>query len=91
MHRVRRIHRGSDTIPKDILFGSKDLQTVVVVDVVGGSSGCSILGMTKVTPPLPLTLLDSEDALLLVVVDDAALFLPFLATEKTFVDLSAFF
>lgn len=77
------------------MFGSKDLQLAVVEIVVvvddGGSSGCSIFGITNVTKLPPLTLLEAEGALLLVVVNTAALFLPFLGTEKTFVDLSAFF
>lgn len=83
-----------DCVPKkEILFGSEGLQLALAVAVVvsGGSSGCSILGITKVTPP-PLTLLDTQvAALLLVVVGAATLFLPFLVTEKTLVDLSAFF
>lgn len=77
---------------EDILFGSKGLQTIVVA--VDCSSGCSILGIIKVTPP---TLqLDAPAALLLLVaaVDatagTAACLLPFLGTDITLVDLSAF-
>lgn len=72
------------------LFGSGGLQTVAVT--VGCSSGCSILGITKLTPPP--TLLDVAADLLLSVVAAAAavaLFLPFLATDITLVALSAFF
>lgn len=82
------------------MFGSDDWQLVVVVQ---GSSGCSILGIVKVTPP-PM-LLEAAAVLLLVTVIVVAvvdavtvtaaaaaveLFLPFLATENTLVDLSAF-
>jgi len=75
---------------EETLFGSMaDLQLVVTVAVVG-SSGCSILGIIKVTPPPPATLLEAAETVLLLVVVDA-LFLPFLATENTLVDLSAFF
>lgn len=85
-------------VVKEALFGSDCWQLVVVVQ---GTSGCSILGIVKVT--LPPTLLEATVVLLLVVVvvvvavDAAvtvvaadALFLPFLATENTLVDLSAF-
>jgi hypothetical protein len=71
-----------------MLLGYKGLLTTAVVNE---SSGCSILGIINVTP-LPLTLLDVTGTLLLVVVAAvAALFLPFLATDITLVDLSAFF
>lgn len=64
-----------------MLFDSRDLQLIA-----GGSSGCSILGILKVDPPTAL--FDDRSALLFVV---TALFLFFLATDITLVDLSAFF
>lgn len=70
-----------------MLLGYKGLLTTAVVNE---SSGCSILGIINVTP-LPLTLLDNTDTLLLVVPAVVVLFLPFLATDITLVDLSAFF
>lgn len=75
---------------EETLFGSEEgLQTAAVV-AVGCSCGCSILGITKFTPPPP-TLLDVAAVLLLGSVAAAALFLPFLATDITLVALSAFF
>lgn len=75
-----------------MLFGSKGLQTIVAA--VDCSSGCSILGIIKVTPP---TLqLDATAALLLLVAvvvltaDTARCLLPFLGTDITLVALSAF-
>jgi len=75
-----------------MLFGSKGLQTIVAT--VDWSSGCSILGIIKVTPA---TLqLDATAALLLLVAvvvptaDVAGCLLPFLGTDITLVDLSAF-
>lgn len=74
---------------EDMLFGSKGLQ--ITVDWF---SGCSILGIIKVTPP---TLqLDATVTLLLLVAvviptaDTAVCLLPFLGTDITLVDLSAF-
>jgi len=75
-----------------MLFGSKGLQ--ITVAAVDWFSGCSILGIIKFTPP---TLqLDATAALLLLVAvviptaDNAACLLPFLGTDITLVDLSAF-
>lgn len=71
-----------------MLLGSNVLHTVAVV---GGSPGCSILGIINFTTP-PVTLLAVVDTLLVVVVAVvAAIFFPFLATDITLVDLSAFF